>query len=63
MRSFTGVPFVLKELGIQAKGTPSRAGSKLGASVVASEDSELMKKIQKFRTGNGGHVCHSRIWL
>lgn len=43
---FTGVPFVLKELGIQAKGTPSRAGSKLGASVVASEDSELMKRFR-----------------
>ena len=44
---FTGVPFFLKELGIQAKGTPSRAGSKLGENVVASEDSELMKRFRR----------------
>ena len=43
---FTGVPFFLKELGIQAKGTPSRAGSKLGAEVIASEDSELMTRFR-----------------
>ncbi len=43
---FTGVPFFLKELGIQAKGTPSRAGSKLGAGVIASEDSELMRRFR-----------------
>jgi len=43
---FTGVPFFLKEIGVQAKGTPSRAGSRLAEYLVAAEDSTLM---QRFR--------------
>ena len=37
---FTGVPFVLKELGIQCQGAPSRCGSKLTEDLVAVADSE-----------------------
>lgn len=44
---FTGVPFFLKELGIQAAGTPSRCGSKLTEHLVAAEDTELMKRIRR----------------
>lgn len=43
---FTGVPFFLKELGIQAKGTPSRCGSQLTEDLIAGEDSELMKRFR-----------------
>ena len=43
---FRGVPLFLKELGVQARGTPSRCGSALTEALVASDDSELM---QRFR--------------
>jgi len=43
---FTGVPFFLKELGVQARGTPSRCGSRLTADLVAAEDSELMRRFR-----------------
>ncbi len=43
---FTGVPFVLKELGIQCQGAPSRCGSKLTEDLVAVADSELMRRFR-----------------
>ncbi|MEX2480309.1 MAG: amidase [Gammaproteobacteria bacterium] len=43
---FKGVPFFVKELGVQAKGMPSRCGSKLTEHLVAAEDSELMKRFR-----------------
>lgn len=43
---FTGVPILLKELGIQSKGTPSRCGSKLTEHLVAVADSELMRRLR-----------------
>ena len=43
---FTGVPFMVKELGMQAKGAPSRCGSKLTEDYVAKKDSELMKRFR-----------------
>lgn len=43
---FTGVPFFVKELGIQARGAPSRCGSRLAEHLVAVEDSELMKRFR-----------------
>lgn len=38
---FKGVPFLVKELGIQMKGSPSRCGSKLTEDLIAAEDTEL----------------------
>ncbi len=38
---FKGVPFLVKELGVQMKGTPSRCGSKLTENLVAAYDTEL----------------------
>ena len=43
---FTGVPFLVKELGMQVKGAPSRCGSKLTEDYVAAEDSELMTRVR-----------------
>ncbi len=43
---FKGVPFMVKELGMQAKGAPSRCGSKLTEGLVASKDTELMKRFR-----------------
>lgn len=43
---FSGVPFVLKELGIQCQGAPSRCGSKLTEDLVAVADSELMRRFR-----------------
>jgi amidase len=43
---FKGVPFLVKELGIQATGAPSRCGSKLTESVVAGLDSEVMRRFR-----------------
>ncbi|MEQ8659538.1 MAG: amidase family protein [Gammaproteobacteria bacterium] len=43
---FRGVPFFLKELGVQAAGMPSRCGSRLTADLVAAEDSELMRRLR-----------------
>ena len=43
---FTGVPFLVKELGIQARGLPSRNGSRLTEDVVGVEDSELMRRFR-----------------
>ncbi len=43
---FKGVPFLVKELGVQAKGAPSRCGSKLTEDLVAVADSELMKRFR-----------------
>lgn len=41
---FTGVPFVLKDLGPQYKGVPASAGSKLLADVVPAADSALVQR-------------------
>ncbi len=43
---FSGVPFVVKELGIQCQGAPSRCGSKLTENLVAVADSELMRRFR-----------------
>lgn len=45
---FSGVPFLIKELGIHVKGTPQRRGSKGFEKYVSTEDSILT---QKFRAG------------
>ncbi len=45
--AFTGVPFLVKELGIQARGTPSRCGSKMTEEVVAEFDSEMMRRFRQ----------------
>ena len=44
--SFKGVPFLVKELGIQMKGSPSRCGSKLTEDLVAAEDTELATRFR-----------------
>jgi len=43
---FKGVPFLVKELGIQMKGSPSRCGSKLTEELVAAEDTELATRFR-----------------
>ena len=43
---FKGVPFLVKELGIQMKGSPSRCGSKLTEALVAAEDTELATRFR-----------------
>ncbi len=43
---FKGVPFLVKELGMQMKGTPSRCGSKLTEDLVAVEDTELATRFR-----------------
>ena len=43
---FKGVPFLVKELGIQMKGSPSRCGSKLTEDLVAAEDTELATRFR-----------------
>ena len=44
--AFKGVPFLVKELGMQMKGTPSRCGSKLTEDLVAVEDTELATRFR-----------------
>ena len=43
---FKGIPFLVKELGIQMKGAPSRCGSKLTEDLVAAEDTELATRFR-----------------
>ena len=43
---FKGVPFLVKELGMQMKGAPSRCGSKLTEDLVAAEDTELATRFR-----------------
>ena len=43
---FKGVPFLVKELGVQMKGAPSRCGSKLTEDLVAAEDTELATRFR-----------------
>jgi amidase len=43
---FTGVPFLLKDLGIQMKGTITSAGSALHANTVATADSEIVHRFK-----------------
>src|SRR5262245_46187985 len=40
---FAGVPFLIKALGAQVAGGPSAQGSRLGADLVATADSELVR--------------------
>ncbi|MDI9917522.1 amidase [Rhodococcus sp. IEGM 1379] len=42
-----GIPFVIKDLGVDVAGLPSTNGSRLFADVVASEDSELVKRYRR----------------
>ena len=44
---FTGVPFLLKDLGVQLAGTVTSGGSRLHASDVAGESSLLVKRYQQ----------------
>jgi amidase len=44
---FTGVPFVVKDLGVTVRGMPATGGSRLFADVVASEDSELVARYRR----------------
>ena len=43
---FKGVPFLVKELGIQMKGSPSRCGSKLTEDLISAEDTELATRFR-----------------
>lgn len=43
---FKGVPFLVKELGIQMKGAPSRCGSKMTKDFIATEDTELATRFR-----------------
>ncbi len=44
---FTGVPFLIKEIGVQAVGSPLRMGSKLCDGFVPQADSELMQRFRR----------------
>ncbi len=44
---FTGVPFLIKEIGLQAAGSPFRMGSKLCDGFVPQSDTELMRRFRK----------------
>lgn len=46
-RIFAGVPFAIKDLGIDYKETPTTGGSFLTKNAIASEDSELMKRYRQ----------------
>lgn len=41
---FTGVPFLIKDLHLQVKGTPTTNGSRFFADAIADHDSELVKR-------------------
>ena len=41
---FKGVPFLIKDLGIQVKGWPRTSGSRFVADIVDTEDTELTKR-------------------
>ena len=43
---FTGVPFLIKEIGVQAAGSPFRMGSKLCDGFVLQADTELMRRFR-----------------
>ena len=43
---FTGVPFLIKEIGLQAAGSPFRMGSKLCDGFVPQADTELMRRFR-----------------
>ncbi len=43
---FTGVPFLIKEIGLQAAGSPLRMGSKLCDGFVPQADTELMRRFR-----------------
>jgi amidase len=43
---FTGVPFLIKEIGVQAAGSPFRMGSKLCDGFVPQADTELMTRFR-----------------
>ena len=43
---FTGVPFLIKEIGVQAAGSPFRMGSKLCDGFVPQADTELMRRFR-----------------
>lgn len=44
--AFTGVPFLLKDLGIQMKGTVTSSGSALHAHSMARKDSEIVRRFK-----------------
>lgn len=44
---FSGVPFLIKDLVIQAQGRSSEMGSRLAAGFVAPEDSDLMRRFNR----------------
>ncbi|MDP6475798.1 MAG: amidase [Alphaproteobacteria bacterium] len=44
---FTGVPFLIKEIGVQAAGSPLRMGSKLCDGFVPQADTELMSRFRR----------------
>ena len=44
---FSGVPFLVKELVLQAKGAPSRAGSRATPDILAPADSNLMQRFRQ----------------
>ena len=45
--SFTGVPYLLKDIGVLYTGTPTSAGSRVFADVVADHDSELTVRLKR----------------
>jgi amidase len=44
---FTGIPFVIKELVLHAKGVRSDSGSRLAQGIVADADTELMARFRR----------------
>ena len=44
---FKGVPFLIKEFGMHAKGIVSNMGSKLGEGIVFDDDTELMRRFRQ----------------
>ncbi|MBT3171487.1 MAG: amidase, partial [Rhodospirillaceae bacterium] len=44
---FTGVPFLIKEIGVQAAGSTFRMGSKLCDGFVSNADTELMRRFRR----------------
>lgn len=44
---FTGVPFLIKDLGIEVGGLPATGGSRLFADKIAATDSELVKRYKR----------------
>jgi amidase len=44
---FAGVPFLLKDIGVLCRGTPTRQGSRLYPATAADHDSELMTRFRR----------------